>query len=63
MHTWFLVIVCDYAARLYIYTGLRLKSEREFYQRDGQPRSEVAADSVEKNPWCQGHHSFLVRHA
>ena len=30
-------------------------------QRDGQPSSEVAVDNVEKNPWCLGHYSFLVR--
>jgi len=38
-------------------------SKQQARERDGQPRSEVAADSAEKNPWGQGHHSFLVRHA
>ena len=32
-------------------------------QRYGQPSSEVAFESVKKNPWGQGHYSSLVRYA
>jgi hypothetical protein len=33
------------------------------FERDGQPKSEVAADKVNNNPWDQGYFFFLVRYA